>query len=463
MSIWHHYTLNSFNKEVYKKDLLFDDLIEEIDVDDEQFWTYKFNQFKCLFLSDEIGKLPVVMKNPLEEGNAFEKLTIGNKIYYKLVEMEQTPFKKQKTMMPYEFFDEFSNIEHTNKFHYGLYKALNLAGYYTKINARVASESEFSKNSVTKTLKYLTNQTRVITPASFPALLRGLLTTRVLNITEPKMFEHFDTFLEIVGDRDTHFENPKLESRGYHTYNNYDITRLSVLLTYNNLDYYKDKHQEDKFFDNIFRHHIQTRYIPFMFKGKIKRIEKTEMNDENYDKLLEWLRNFYYYDENWLKHLHGYSVDLSRMKWGVRYRESFEEIIKFIDFISKDENTFLNRIDELIRCHTAYERMVNGNSVGIYESIAPRKVEKIKDFEPLIPEIIDFSELKQSQNEEIGLVADNHSSAKISPLEFIKSKSIKGEMCIDNFLSSYTEDDLNKLLKNSDIFMPRNNLIVVLE
>ena len=392
ISLWHHYTLNQFSKEIRKKDLLFDDLIEEITMDDGDYWVFKLGNFKCLYASSKISKLPISLISPLHEPNAYSKVNLGNKIFYKLLHYNTRKIRAEKTLTPYDFFNKFSNLEHNNQLHYKLYKALNLGGYFARINVRVASESEFGKNGVTKTLKYLTNNTRVITPASYPALLRGLPTTRVLNITEPKEFEGFDTFLEQAGDRDVSFENPKLESRGHQTHNEYDISRLSVLLTYNILNYYQDKKQEDKFFDNVFRYHIQSRYIPFMFKGSLNHIEKQDLNDEVYNEILEWLRNFYYYGENWQKYLHNYSVDLSRMKWGIRYMESFEQITKFIDFISKDEKEFYNMVDELIRCHIAYMRMIEGNSVTLYDSIVPKRAEPIKDFEHLQPEIIDIGE-----------------------------------------------------------------------
>ena len=348
----------------------------------------------------------------------------------------------------------------------------------------------------------MTNSTRVITPASFPALLRGLITTRVLNITEPKEFEQFDTFLEIAGDRDTHFENPKLESRGHQTHNEYDISRLSVLLTFNTLNYYKDKQQENKFFDNVFRYHIQSRYIPFMFKGHLNHIERQDLNDETYNELLEWLRNFYYYGENWQKYLHNYGVDLSRLKWGIRYRESFEQIIKFLDFISKDEQDFYNMVDELIRCHIAYMRMIDGNSVTIYDSIMPKKAEPIKDFEHLQPEIIDLSKsnqrvlnhieiggndgfsladenaanspllpitLPQQQEKEISSGLEFTSLPELSPLDKIRQ--------LDNGDGVFTEDiakSLNKsvgeiypiitqLASSGDIFSPKPDKWKVLE
>mgnify|MGYP001579601861 CR=1 FL=1 len=503
ISIWHHYTLNQFSKEIHKKDLLFDDLIEEIVVD-EDYWVFKLGNFKCLYASQKINALPISLINPLQEPSSFSKVNLGNKVFYKLLKYNTRKIKAEKTMLPYDFFNKFSDLEHSNQLHYRLYKALNLCGYFTRINARVASESEFGKNGVTKTLKYLTNKTRIITPASYPALLRGLPTTKVLNITEPKEFEGFDTFLEQVGDKDTHFENPKLESKGHQTHNEYDISKLSVLLTYNTLNYYRDRQQENKFFDNMFRYNIQSRYLPFMFRGFIKHIEKQDLNDEVYDELLEWLRNFYYYEENWEKYLHNYGVDLSKLKWGIRYKESFEQIIKFIDFISFDEKDFYNMVDELVKCHIAYERMVNGNSITIYDSIMPKKAEPIEDFEHIEPEIIEiedsenqsrtftksesvvgFSETHPNANSGVSplffpqhppqtqekgsglssLVVNSKGFSPIfqNPLEFIKAKNNKGEISLDEFLDNYTEEDLNKLLKNADVFMPRNNLIKVLE
>jgi len=191
--------------------LFFDNLLEEIDAEGEECWLIKYNKSRLLLLSEDIGSLPIMLYSPIENPDYFEKITINSKIHYKIKKVDTLRLRPECTMTTNKWFHSFLDIPHSNSSHFDIYKGLNLCALLGgRINVRVASESEFGKNGVTKTGKLMSGNARVISPASFPALLRGLPSTNLLNITEPKQFEGFDTFLENMGDRDDSFENPKI-------------------------------------------------------------------------------------------------------------------------------------------------------------------------------------------------------------------------------------------------------------
>ena len=50
---------------------------------------------------------------------------------------------------------------------------------------------------------------------------------------------------------------------------------------------------------------------------------------------------------------------------------------------------------------------------------------------------------------------------KETPLQFIETKG--GEVEIDDFLEFYTEKEMELLLRNGDIFKPRNHILKVLK
>lgn len=468
MTIWHHDTLKAFSREVHKKDLTFDDMIDEINIEDEDFWVCRVNKVRYLFDSDKIKELPVRTRNYLDYPKDYEKVILNGKTYYKILNMQRVKIKAQKSMTPKELLNIFCDLSHSSSEQFKLYKILNLCGYFTRINCRIAGESEMGKNSVTIALKYLTGQARVINPASYPALLRGLETTKLLNITEPSDFDGFSKFLEDAGDRHPDFENPKLASGQAHTKNNYNINQLSCLITYNTLDYYKERNQEDKFFDNMFRHHILTRFMPFKFDGKIKDVEKSEYNTQIHDSLLTFLRNLNYYHDNWQNHLHGYKLTFNNIKWGIRWRDTFTEIARFCDFISESEAEYDNLINQFMNTHRAYLRMMLGNSTTIKEYNEQPKVERIKE-EPLkvTEEFIDDSPQTASQGGYSEIT--NSVVSPLSPLDFIRNEDTGNGVSTDRIAKGLDSSVgeiypmLIKLGSNGDIFEHKPDRWKVLE
>ena len=67
----------------------------------------------------------------------------------------------------------------------------------------------------------------------------------------------------------------------------------------------------------------------------------------------------------------------------------------------------------------------------------------------IIPEILDFSELKPSNN--------------MNPVEWIKANGKDGEIEIEVFIKKYDEATLQKLMRGADVFSPKPHLIKVLE
>ena len=470
MSYYHHNTVSAFSKEIFRKHLTEDELDAEILFEDEDYWVSKtINKHKFLLPSDNYKDLPIVYRNPLDDTykNCFEKVHLNNRTHYIIRSIKRAVIQPKQTMSPMEFFSSFADIPHSNPLHWNLYKGICIAGNFSKTMVRVSARTQFGKSSVPSILRELTKQTRVIVPASFPALLRRLSSTKMVFITEPKKFEHFDTFLEIVGDRGNHFENPKLESKGAGTENEYNVSELSLLLGYNHFDEFSKK---EDFFDNIFSYWIQQRFIPFVFSGEVKNFKQEKYDAAVHDKLLNWLRSWYYYKANWINHLHGYSVSLSPMKWGTRYIETFNELVKFFDFVSENEKEFDNYIGELIRCHQAYGRMMNNNSMTLEEVNIPKKVERIKEevlkvTEESIDDNYSPQFPKESKDNREGfsesVLPKSDIESPLSPLYFLNSKE-KHEVDIDLFLDKYPESILDKMLSEGEIFkINKENKIMI--
>jgi len=109
----------------------------------------------------------------------------------------------------------------------------------------------------------------------------------------------------------------------------------------------------------------------------------------------------------------------------------------------------------LLDCHNNYKRMLNNNQLIKDYQQEPISITKPIDFEPLNPEIIDFSVITQSGN--------STELKPISPIDFIRQNGKNGEMEIEVFVKQYDESTLERLKRSSDIFSPRPHLIKILE
>ena len=112
--IWHNDTLLMFNKDIYKRDLSFDDLKEEIEFENELYWTAKIDKVNYLIESENLKFLPARMGNIHNALSSFDRFIINGKTFYKPHNIQQIMVSGQKTFNPPDLIDKFSNIHHSN-------------------------------------------------------------------------------------------------------------------------------------------------------------------------------------------------------------------------------------------------------------------------------------------------------------------------------------------------------------
>ena len=144
-----------------------------------------------------------------------------------------------------------------------------------------------------------------------------------------------------------------------------NISNLSLIITYNVLQHYKDSGQSDKYFDKVFQYAIHTRFLPLKFEGILNAAAFSDVKNpkqvakDNYDELIELVKNIEYYKHNINSEVHNYRLPrvYSFDRQG-RQMKTFRKILLYLDAASKTQEIFNSRCEELYSCYKAYNKMI---------------------------------------------------------------------------------------------------------
>lgn len=326
--------------------------------------------------------------------------TIFSKLPIKINDCKEFPFKNdvyfipksdggiesfripsEETMNINDWFDSFAPFKHTNNNHFKLYKALVLCSLVTRLNYRVATQPGFGKNSIPSLLRSLMPfEVSVYTPKSAPKLL-SVLEKRLLVIDEfIDIAEEHQGLLEPVireaGDMRTNIENSALSVPGY-TKDSYDISKLSLVFTYNEYgDYVSKKNKkgkEHKYFDFAVTEATNQRFIPLRLHGELDinqfgdgdKSESEIYNDsklylKSWIKMAKWLMDGGYY--GLLKEKEKV-IDKSKVNIDLkseRHKSHFNTIINFLVVISRNQKEFDEYTNDLVFAYYDYVNMLDG-------------------------------------------------------------------------------------------------------
>ena len=255
-------------------------------------------------------------------------------------------------------------FRHTNPLHFKLFKILAIAAYCDRINARASTEPGFGKDSVVNIIAQLVNSTKNIYGATF-AKLEYCLTNKLLILNELGNLKQDDKhnmseFLLATGGyfNDYTKRSRKTES----TQENYNISKLSLLVFYNLPEYYLNKSQE--YFDQMFTKQVINRFIPFVFDGvlttdfgQIFDIDKVmKEHEQDYKDIIATLN---YFRQNPIKNI-KYQTDKSltfsdSLK---RYERTFFVILKWVSEYCETQAEYDDLSRELFKCYKRYDRLL---------------------------------------------------------------------------------------------------------
>lgn len=308
-------------------------------------------------------------------------------IYHKPTPMGLTIFKipPSQCMEFKEWFDGFAPFKHTNPKHWKLYKGLILGSLLMRYNYRVATCPGFGKDSLATILSdLLPLDVSVYTPKSAPKLMamlekRLLIVDEVVDVTKDQM-SALEPVIRVAGDMRTTVNNSALSVKGF-TKDEYDISRLSLAFTYNELeDYMPPKLKRDKsdgYFDNTFTRATNSRFLPLRFTGELDVSQFEVVNAEiEYNKNEEYLKNWVRYTK-WL--MQGGFQELLTMKdfkWEgeitinnetSRMNNHFKMILRFFKVLSTTQLEFNNYANNLYNCYCSYLNMIGQETPMLVE------------------------------------------------------------------------------------------------
>lgn len=298
----HYNSLADFRAKFYNGLLTYYNVKEEISIEDVAYWYLEENRVKYLLGQDAISNLPI----KVEQSDLHEKHYRG-KVFYFINQYKSMKFKPEKKMSFKELVDCIAPFDHSNPVDFTLLKIIALASYINRINCRIASGSEFGKDSVFTIIQMLRNDVSVYNPstrASIEARLYNklLVLNELTNIKGEQKTLVEEMLLELGGFKPV-YEKGSRASTVHNTRETYDVTELSLIILYNVLQYYDSQGSGKKYFDKIFQKAVLYRYLPFKFNGKLSlgqfdKNENIECTTDEYNHYVDMVHTIEYFKTN---------------------------------------------------------------------------------------------------------------------------------------------------------------------
>ena len=364
----HNDIIGSFNEELYSDIFTSENITSKkkcITLNNTKYYGYYLEKgHKSYFMLDHkdehlIDKLPFKVNDCVEtdfRGEVFKLITSNN--------ITSIVIPAEKRMGFRELVDSLPAFRHTNPLHFTLYKIVAVASWVDRLNARITTDAGFGKDSVAGIIKQLVDSTVNIYGATF-AKLEFSLTNKLIilnelgNLKQDDKFNMQEFLLAVGAFFNSYTKRTRKTST---TKENYDISKLSLLVFYNLPSYYIGKAQE--YFDQIFTEAVCNRFIPFVFEGRLISKFETVLDTKS---VMERNRSFFkdaiatlnYFRQNNVTNI-KYDVDssISFSDKLARYSRTFNVILKYIGEYASDQKEFDLLSKELYKCYSSYEGLL---------------------------------------------------------------------------------------------------------
>lgn len=378
---WAYDVLQAFNEQHYSQLLTKAHIVRgrtpinlgtKDDPDVRVYYILRHNNIDYALGEAHIEELPILV-------NESKKKIHYQNVYDIITSFRSARFKPVRTKSFRELVDSLCTFKHTNKEDFTLWKIIVFAALIDRVCVRVASEPGFGKDSVAKVCGDLLRDIFIITNPTVAKLEYGLTNKVVMlnemaNLTgeERRQMEHF---LLATGDMSNVYEKHSRSTTA--TSESYDISKLSLLIAYNNKDCYPEN---SKYFDEVFQKATRERYFPIKLNGRITddlgRVPEAKQLSAQYaEDYKEFIRNIMWYKENWVSDYETKQwvlLDKKEIVMSERWLRVFTNLCRFITLYAKTEDEAKALAKRLYNKHIDYTTMLFEGSYSL-DALAPRK------------------------------------------------------------------------------------------
>lgn len=366
---FHNDAITSFNQDLYS-DVFTEENItskkKSITVAGDKFYGFFLEKGKeNYFCSAEwIDRIPFKL-------NKVKEIDFKGDVFKALIEPPTSiniPSEQRLTIR--QLIDNVPNFKHTNPLHFKLYKLVCFTAYVDRVNARIATDAGFGKDSLINIISGLVDSTANIYGATFAKLeynLRHkLLVFNEMGNLKEEDKQNMQEFLLATGAYFNVYNKRTRKSAG--TQEQYDISRTSLLILSNLPSYYIAANQE--YFDKMFQKAVINRFIPFVFEGVIttefeKALDIKSIMEENKQLYKDVIASLTYYKSNNITEskykLYKHIIFSDELK---RYSRSFNIISKYIGEYSESQEEYDQLCLELYTCFLKYAEITVGLPMG---------------------------------------------------------------------------------------------------
>jgi len=325
----------------------------------QKYYGYYLEKGKENFfmLDEAVDKMPFKVIN-------YNETDYKGEVFKAIIEVKSISIPSEKKLSFRELVDITPAFKHTNPKHFLLYKIVALVSYIDRINARISTDAGFGKDSVVSILQQLVNSTVNIYGATFAKLEYSLLNKLIIlnEMGNLKKEERviMQEFLLAVG---AYFNSyTKRTRKTALTQEQYDISKLSLLIFYNLPSYYLGKGQE--YFDQIFTPAVSHRFMPFVFDGRLTTrfedlLDARVIVDNSEQVYKDIIATLNYYRANKVMGI-AYNVpaQLTFSDKEERYSRTFNTILKYVAEYSETQEEFNDLSTVLYGCFRKYEGLL---------------------------------------------------------------------------------------------------------
>lgn len=361
--------LSAFNEDYYKDLITKNHLGEEtvIKVRDTQKFIYPVKyRGKLYAIPAEIvekDKLPIKITKS-------SKLAYRSNVYHLVTGFNSFKIKPVKSLTFRQLVDTIADFNHTTKdTDFKNYKIATIMCYLKKGFIRCVSEAAFGKNSVPGILKILLTDVAIFNPRTAPVfeakLINKLVVLDELTNLERSQRDLMQEALLQVADGSPSYEKGSRGSAKYGTKDEYDISKLSIMILYNIYSYYAEAGQGEKYFDNVFTHAVKDRFLPVYMEGHLDSMQFVEIKkpkelaqrySEDIKKIIRTLR---YYEINLENEDKDFKLNkVYRLSKSGRQDKTFNMILQGFRLYANTEEEYNLMAENFYKMHLKYKEMV---------------------------------------------------------------------------------------------------------
>ena len=288
-----------------------------------------------------------------------------NDVFRFATDVQPVSIPASKNLTFRQLIDTAPNFTHTSPKHFQIYKILAYALAIDRVNCRVSSEAGFGKDSVVNIIAQLVDSTVNLygaTMAKLEYVLRNklIILNELANLKKEEKIQMQEFFLAVGAYFNTYTKRSRKTDL---TQEQYDISKLSLVLFYNLPSYYTSKGQE--YFEQMFTGAVVNRFIPFVFDGRLttrfdRIIDVAGVVKENEKVYKDVIATIKYYQQNPVTAI-KYKVNRELIKFPknlMRYDRSFNVFLKYIGEYCNSQEEFDDLSRELFLCYKRYEELI---------------------------------------------------------------------------------------------------------